>query len=148
MLVARSLGPLVGWGLILLSGVLGNLATSWSHYPEPYGSVGASTAVFGGLGVLVGYGVYLAIRAPSRALWASIIAPIGGGVALLGWFGAGGGIEDGTTDVLAHLFGFIAGILLGSVAAWWRLRKPLREARPPARLTTTHSNTNTITHTL
>ena len=124
MLVCRSLGRLLGWASIIAGGALGNLMTAGFYYPEPFDSLGASSAVFAALGVLTTYGFYLAFRAPNSTPWRSVIAPLGGGVTLLAWFGAGGD----NVDVLGHIFGFLAGCLLGFVASWWRLRPHLGKA--------------------
>jgi membrane associated rhomboid family serine protease len=104
--------------LVLASGTLGNALTAWAYAPEPFQSIGASTAVFGALGILTGYGVYVALAFPQTSPWRAVLLPVGGGVALLGWFGAGG--VD--TDVGGHLAGFGCGLALGFAAAWWRLR--------------------------
>lgn len=109
-LTARSFGTLRGWGLALLSGVLGNLLTAWFHHPEPFRSVGASTAVFGALGLLTGLGIRFAWFG-HRSL-RPLVAPVGGGLMLLAWLGAGG--PD--VDILGHLFGFGAGLVLGFLA--------------------------------
>jgi hypothetical protein len=50
-----------------------------------------------------------------------VVAPIVGGFALLGALGSGDG--SGGTDLGAHLFGFLAGVILGLAAAF-----PLRRA--------------------
>ena len=52
MLVSKSIGPLKAWAMILLSGAVGNLITSAVTFPEPFTSIGASTAVFGALAIL------------------------------------------------------------------------------------------------
>jgi membrane associated rhomboid family serine protease len=112
--VAQSFGQWRGWFLILASGVLGNLITCAVHFPQPFRSIGASTATFGALGLLVGMGMVLAWHSRSYRMLKPVIAPIAVGLVLLGWFGAGG--VD--TDVLGHLFGWLSGIFLGTLAAW------------------------------
>ncbi len=124
-LVCRSLGAVIGWLLILGAGVLGNTLTALIYYPSPFSSLGASTAVFGAVGVLTGYGFCVAFRSPANAPWTSIVLPIGGGLALLAWFGAGG--TD--TDLLGHLSGFAVGLPLGFAATWWRLRSVFADRR-------------------
>ncbi|MBB07114.1 MAG: hypothetical protein CMN03_02470 [Roseibacillus sp.] len=117
---AHTFGPFVGWGAILTSGFVGNIFTSWLHYPEPFKSLGASTATFGALGLLVGGSVLWAFQSRSiRRLGASILPLIAGGI-LLGWFGAGGGDPNSRVDVLAHVMGFVAGILMGLLLARMR----------------------------
>jgi membrane associated rhomboid family serine protease len=104
------LGGAVGGGLALLlatlAGTGGNLLNAWLR-GAPHDAVGASTALFGVVGVLSGLAyrrrVVLAMRKP----WLTIAA----GLALLAMLGAGEG-----TDLLAHLFGLVAGFPLGLVA--------------------------------
>ncbi|NNC88713.1 MAG: rhomboid family intramembrane serine protease, partial [Akkermansiaceae bacterium] len=116
---AHSVGPWFGWALILAGGTLGNFLTALSYHPEPFQSVGASTATFGALGILVGLGCYVAWRKRSyRKLAAGVLVPIGAGVAMLGWLGAGGP----QTDVLGHILGWSVGVVLGCAAAWTRMR--------------------------
>jgi len=38
ILVANAFGPFRGWGLILLSGFLGNILNAWLHFPDPWAS--------------------------------------------------------------------------------------------------------------
>ena len=110
-LVARSIGPLRAWALILACGTVGNALTSALTWPEPFLSIGASTAVFGALGILSGLGFAGLLRLRLRLPWAKITAPVVAGVILLGWLG--GGSHGGNTDVLGHVFGFSAGLAAG-----------------------------------
>ena len=122
-LVSKSLGPLRAWALILLCGTLGNVFTAWIVYPQPFVSLGASTAVFAGLGILSGLGIVEMLGQRERMSWMRIFAPLLGGIILLGWLGGG---NDPHTDVLGHVFGFGAGFALGVAALFldatdWRL---------------------------
>ncbi len=90
-------------------------------------SLGASTAVFGALGILTGYGIIAAFLSPKSAPWARAILPIAGGFALLGWFGLGGP----EVDIMAHIYGFACGIPLGFVSGWMRI---LRGEQPTPRM--------------
>lgn len=119
ILVAHTVGPVLGWVLILASGTIGNLLTAGIRYPEQFQSVGASTATFGALGILVGVGAHVAWLARSYRKLGAALVPVGAGVIMLGWFGAGG--EN--TDVAAHVAGFGVGGLLGLVASGWQMRK-------------------------
>lgn len=122
--VAHTMGPLLGWAMILASGVLGNVATSWAYYPEEFRSLGASTATFGALGILVGAGALLAWQARSLRRIGGALVPIVAGSIVLGWWGAGGD----NTDVAGHVAGFLAGALLGAVGILvraWRSRSRL-----------------------
>jgi membrane associated rhomboid family serine protease len=109
--LGRWLGDGLACGLTLLSGVLGNLMVAFA-YRSAHISVGASTAVFGALGVLGGLQVvrWLGGRAAPggrrRAL--SVVAACLGVFAMLGV-----GAKNGTTDVLAHLGGLVAGLGIG-----------------------------------
>ncbi len=112
-LVARSIGPWRAWALILVCGTIGNSLTSAVTYPESFVSIGASTAVFGALGILTGLGFSAMLRIRMRLPWAKITAPLFAGLILLGWLG--GGSHGGNTDVLGHLFGFVSGLTAGSL---------------------------------
>jgi membrane associated rhomboid family serine protease len=121
----------VGCGLlgIVLGGALGNGLNVFAHLSHPHLSLGSSTALFAGLGLLAGAEIFarLAHRGPQSG-W-RIIVPIGAGLAFLSIYGGGGAKPDGTTildagnvDVLAHLFGLLAGVALGAgfFAAGWK----------------------------
>ncbi len=115
--VSHTFGPLLGWIAILASGTLGNIVTSWLHYPEAFKSLGASTATFGALGLLVGSSAWLAWHARSMRRLGGAVLPVIAGAILLGWFGAGGGDPSSRVDVLAHVMGFAAGAVLGLAIA-------------------------------
>jgi len=107
--VFRSFGPGMGGALTLAAGALGNLANAWLRDPA-HATIGASTAVFGALGVLVGERMVRRHATPSRsAAW----IPLGAGLALLAMLGT----EGDRVDVGAHALGLAAGTLLGLVAA-------------------------------
>lgn len=110
-LLARSIGPLRAWALILACGTIGNALTSAITWPEPFVSIGASTAVFGALGILSGHGFAAMLRHRFRLPWAKTIAPVLAGIVILGWLG--GGTAGGNTDVLGHIFGFASGLIAG-----------------------------------
>lgn len=110
-LVARSIGPWRAWALILACGTIGNSITSLITWPESFISIGASTAVFGALGILSGIGFATMLRARFKLPWAKITAPLVGGIILLGWLG--GGQAGGDTDVFGHVFGFGSGLAAG-----------------------------------
>lgn len=98
-----------GWLMILLTGIIGNLLNA-ALFEYGHVSIGASTAVFGSVGILAAHQFYTKIRIPGRRKKAWI--PLAGGLALLGFLGSGA-----HSDLTAHLFGFIAGIGLGMVHA-------------------------------
>ena len=116
-LVSKSIGPWKGWAMILLAGTLGNAITSWVTYPEPFRSLGASTAVFGALGILSGIGLVENFREELRMPWMRVLAPLLAGLVLLGWLG---GAEPGAgVDVFGHVFGFSAGVLSGAACRYF-----------------------------
>jgi membrane associated rhomboid family serine protease len=110
-LVARTIGAWRGWALILTCGTIGNALTSALTWPEEFTSIGASTAVFGALGILSGLGFSAMLRARLHLPWAKTAAPVLAGIILLGWLG--GGQSNGNTDVLGHVFGFGTGLTAG-----------------------------------
>ncbi len=117
--VANSFGPLKGWGLIMLSGFVGNLINVFIRYPETYLGLGASTAVFGALGLLVGSGLDLAWRERSFRKGVRAFTPLLAGLMIFGLNGIGGpGV-----DTLAHITGMASGIVLGLPAAHLLARK-------------------------
>jgi membrane associated rhomboid family serine protease len=114
----------VGAGLLgtVLGGGLGNLLNAFAHLARGHQSVGSSTALFAGLGLLTG-GELAArlLSGATRTRW-SLLVPLGAGMAFLALFGSGGSNADGTpsadagrVDVMAHLFGLAAGVMLGAV---------------------------------
>ena len=121
--VAMVIGPIRGWGLILASGFLGNFATSLMRPFDPAHSIGASTAVFGALGILTASGVTTAFRMRRFFHYKLIgkLAPLGAGLTLLAFQGIG----DGDTDVLAHFSGFGVGFFLGFLVGIFRNQKGL-----------------------
>lgn len=123
-LVAGSLGPRRGWILILLTGVMGNTATALIRPIDSAPSIGASTAVFGALGILTAFGVTMAFRL-RRFFHYSLVSklvPLVFGLTLLAMQGMGGG-PDSNTDVLAHVNGFGAGSILGAIFGWLHHQK-------------------------
>ena len=118
-LMVPSVGQGLSWFLILLSGILGNALTAWIYFPADHRSLGASTAVFGALGLLVGDSCGgLLLKRSGQSVWRWIL-PLGAGLALLAYLGAGGPGER--VDVVAHLWGFAVGLPLGMLAAAMRV---------------------------
>ncbi len=103
-------GTGVGSLLVLLSGAAGNLVNAYFH-GEPHVSLGASTAVFGAVGMLAALSTMRRRRAASRDRRAWL--PAAAALALLAMLGAGGR----RVDVWAHVCGLLAGVLFGAAAA-------------------------------
>lgn len=102
----RLLGSGVAWFAILTAAVAANLLNTLL-LESAHRSVGASTAVFAALGILAGY-VWRA-RFMIQDRWPYRIGPIVGGIALLAYTGTG----DESTDIGAHLVGFVCGFAAG-----------------------------------
>jgi len=95
----------MGWLLILISGICGNLINAY-FYAYGHRAIGASTAVFGAVGLLCTYQFIKRMRSPGSRF--QIWLPLGVGLALLAFLGA-----STHTDIMAHLFGLLAGMVLG-----------------------------------
>lgn len=104
ILLCRELGSGLTWSLLLGTGVLGNLLNAWLQSPL-HRSVGASTAVFGAVGLMAAISA-VRYRHHLRRPW---FIPVAAGLALLAILGT----EGKHTDLGAHLFGFGSGTLLG-----------------------------------
>ena len=105
--LCREFGSGLAWCLLLGSGILGNLANACLQLPD-HRSVGASTLVFGAVGMLgalsmVRYRHYLQRRR---------LLPVAAALSLLVLLGT----EGKNTDLGAHLFGFAFGMVAGLVA--------------------------------
>ena len=104
LLLCRELGSGLAWCLLLAAGALGNLANAWCQ-PPAHDSVGASTLVFGAVGLLA------AISAVRHRYHRRRALPVAAALALLALLGT----EGTHTDLGAHLFGFGFGIGLGLI---------------------------------
>ena len=130
IIFAAALLPLLGrgwtWLGIVASGAAGNWINAWGYrgLRELHLSIGASTAVFGALGMLVGWQVVAALREEEgtradHVLVRRVWFPIAAGLALLAYLGTG---DPGQRlDVMAHFFGAVSGGCLGVALAWARL---------------------------
>ncbi len=127
VVLAQSVGVGVAWLAFVVTGGIGNWVNAWIQTP-PYTSVGASTAVFGMLGVQAAYdwaGRRRLSENPFRR-WAPLLI----GAALLVWLGGGRQADPGVApkpfgefnvtlpriDVWGHILGFAAGLALGALA--------------------------------
>jgi membrane associated rhomboid family serine protease len=109
-LAAGVIGSGSAWLLTVNGAALANLFEGLFG-PASHRSVGASTAVFTALGLLVAHSWRLRLHLSQG--WALRWAPLVAGAVLLGWFGS----EGEGTDVVAHALGFVVGCLLGAASA-------------------------------
>lgn len=139
---AQVWGSARAWLLIVLAATAANVVEAFIG-PGGYVSAGASTAVFAALGLVAAF----AWRARGQRFGSPLArwAPLAAGVALLGLFGAGSAVpvagmpmpealpfaDEGSTNVLAHLLGFVCGAITGGWAASSRGRQ-LLDALPAA----------------
>ncbi len=101
----------------VVTGALGNLANA-VYYGSGHSSVGASTGVFGLVGVLAGLAAWRRhqLHAPKRGAWVAFAA----GLAVVGMLGGPGP----RVDFSAHLFGLAAGALSGIAFALPLAQRP------------------------
>ncbi|HEY1171693.1 MAG TPA: rhomboid family intramembrane serine protease [Verrucomicrobiae bacterium] len=108
-------GARYGLGISLLTsylaGVLGNVA-GWMVYDGPYNSLGASGMVMGAVGLIIARPV---IGQAPMLKWKGLLVTLSAGAMLFLLVGASGSPE---TDMVAHVAGFVAGLVFG-----WRLRR-------------------------
>jgi membrane associated rhomboid family serine protease len=107
IVLSQILGSGLGWLLILLAGALGN-GLSALLQPATYMAIGASTAVFGTVGILA-----VLMTRYQRSLWRRGLrrwVPIAAGVMLLAFLG----MEGERIDIGGHIAGFAAGCLIGA----------------------------------
>lgn len=102
--LCRELGNGLGWAAVLVSGIAGNLVNAAVQSPL-HNAVGASTAVFGAIGILS------ALRIQTQdGSSKGVVLPLMTGIILMALLGTGGE----RTDVGAHLFGLLAGLAIGA----------------------------------
>jgi membrane associated rhomboid family serine protease len=111
-LASRRMCSGCAWLAALVAGCLGNALNAWFRGPGHL-FLGASTAVFGSVGLLSGMAV--ALDRPGK--WVQAGVPVAAGLGMLALLGTSGE----RTDLGAHLFGFVSGLALGS-GAGFRLR--------------------------
>lgn len=112
--VASAFGGLVrGWVLLAAAAIGANLITAFVHTHEQTQSLGASTAVFAGIGLLAGQAVRWGGRAHRLVRVRATLLPLAAGIVLLGLLGGGGP----HVDLVAHAAGFLTGLVAGFIAA-------------------------------
>ena len=126
LLACELIGAGLGLALIFGAGALGNLANAFLQSPD-HASVGASTAVFAALGLLVTYQWRrrAQLRQSSFRRWAPLFA----GGFLLASLGLTPDTREGlarAVDYGAHVTGFLAGALAGYGASLFRVRELAR----------------------
>jgi membrane associated rhomboid family serine protease len=110
--VCRWFGPGVGLWLIVAAGAGGNALNAFAR-GTGHSAVGASTAVFGAVGILTTLQLSRRLGTPARGLMRMRVwAPVAAGLALLALLGS-----SQHSDVAAHLFGFTSGAVLGLAAS-------------------------------
>ena len=103
--LARQIGTGLAFALVLLSGWMGNIMNAYIQ-PAGHISIGSSTAVFGAISIIAS--INAVIR---RTLSAKDFAlPLFAALALLGFTGT----QGERTDILAHLCGFLNGLIIGT----------------------------------
>lgn len=107
-------GPGLGLLAAYLAGVGGNLA-GLIFYGNNHQSLGASGVVLGALGLIT----VESVGPRGVAVREFIVRGLCGGFLLLVLLGLS---PDPRTDVLAHVGGFISGVILGAPMAFWRGR--------------------------
>jgi membrane associated rhomboid family serine protease len=127
VILAQSVGSGMAWLTFVITGGMGNWLNAWVQEPS-HTSIGASTAVFGMLGVQVTYEWMRRRELSYNRL--RRYAPFVAGAALLAWLGGGGQSIDPhempdklddlnaaiqKIDVWAHVLGFAAGLVLGAI---------------------------------
>ena len=124
-LVCELLGTGVTLFAVFVSGALGNYANAWLQ-GDNFSSIGASTAVFGALGLIGAHRWQRRKLVRSRG-YRSLI-PLVASAMLLLWLGFGGGdhLRHGERiDILGHVCGFIAGASIGALHGRFAPREQL-----------------------
>jgi membrane associated rhomboid family serine protease len=103
-LLCKTIGSGTAWLSLLLSALLGNLLNIVLR-TDPHYSVGFSTAVFAAIGIFCGRQLF------GGSLIRHLVLPLGAGAGLLAMLGSGG--EGHQTDLGAHLFGLLCGLVCG-----------------------------------
>ena len=117
-IVLWALSTMAGTGfalfLALFTGFSGNILNAF-FYGSAHNSIGASTSVFGVIGVLAGLQFFDSFREKKLGRW----IPFGAALGLLAMLGS-----SDKSDVMAHLFGLAAGVPAGALfGAFFSKRK-------------------------
>lgn len=101
----------VGWLMLLLAGAAANWMTA-GWYQQAHVSIGSSTAVFAAVGLSAAL-LSRIFAKDEKISWHSWM-PVAGAMALMGMMGMAP-----HTDVVAHFFGFLWGLIFGWVYNRW-----------------------------
>lgn len=123
-LICQILGTGLAGAAFVASGAIGNALNAYVQ--DGHLAVGASTAVFGAIGILSAHRWQRESmnRADRRKRWTPLLI----GVFFLGFLGMSSQEGPRDVDVLAHVFGLIAGLGIGAVLG--RFGPRVRSARP------------------
>lgn len=108
LLLAQSTGSGLAWAAMIVAGTLGNVANALLQSAN-HASIGASTALFAGIGLLAALRQHDYSQNKRALLNLRRWAPLAGGFMLLAFLGFSGE----RTDVLAHVLGFVMGLCGG-----------------------------------
>ncbi|MEE9448222.1 MAG: rhomboid family intramembrane serine protease [Arenicellales bacterium] len=124
LFVAQYIGSGGAWLSILLSGALGNAINAYWHQGL-HQSIGASTMVFGALGMLGVFALNARYAYAQRGIrrWLPFLSTF----ALLAFLGTAGE----RTDIYAHLSGYLSGCLIGVI---WLSLKRSEHLMPPTQM--------------
>ncbi len=106
--LGERLGSGMAWLLILLAGIFGNVLNSVVQ-GAGHDAIGASTAIFGAVGLLAVLAFRQRLKRTGLRRW----APLASAVMLLALLG----VEGDNVDVGAHIAGLVAGGILGLALA-------------------------------
>ncbi len=119
ILAVHTMGVGITWMGVLIAGTLGNGLNALIQDPS-HSSVGASTAVFGCLGLMASYEWVRRERLHLGSM--RRFAPLLAAATLLGYLGMGGEqAGEARTDVMAHVTGMGVGLALGWMIGRTRL---------------------------
>ncbi|HMB30639.1 MAG TPA: rhomboid family intramembrane serine protease [Desulfohalobiaceae bacterium] len=104
IMVCRNFGSGFGWFCVLLAGIIGN-GLNCLVQPYEHSSIGSSTSIFGAVGLMAGARIF---RESDQGLFKQVL-PFMAGLGLLALLGTGGK----NTDLGAHIFGFLSGLVVG-----------------------------------
>lgn len=121
-LACRYMGNGLAWMLIIVSAGLANFTNACLRSGDTFTSLGASTAVFGALGLLAGYPVGAFIRTKVEIQTRDWLVPFFGGCIAFAWMGGG----EFPTDVAGHFWAFGFGGVLAVLVSWIGLNRKLK----------------------